>query len=66
MPYLDPSRPSPDCFTPPKGSRGSEATMALPILASYAYHKGSWKKRRARQYNVLLNDEKAPVPSALR
>ena len=44
----------------------AEATMALPILASYAYHKGSWKKRRARQYNALLNDEKKPVPAALR
>ena len=24
----------------------SEATIALPLLASYAYHKGSWKKRK--------------------
>ena len=24
----------------------AEATTALPLLASYAYHKGSWKKRR--------------------
>jgi deoxyhypusine synthase len=44
----------------------SEATMALPLLASYAYHKGNWKKRSARKWNALLNDEKAPVPSALR
>ena len=44
----------------------SEATMALPILASYAYHKGNWKKRSARKYNALLNDEKASVPVALR
>jgi deoxyhypusine synthase len=42
----------------------SEATLALPILASYAYHKGNWKKRAARKFNALLNDEKAPVPAA--
>ncbi len=24
----------------------AEATTALPLLASYAYHKGSWKKRK--------------------
>ena len=24
----------------------AEATMALPLLASYAYHRGSWKKRK--------------------
>jgi deoxyhypusine synthase len=24
----------------------SEATIALPLLASYAYHKGNWKKRK--------------------
>ncbi|MBI4377077.1 MAG: deoxyhypusine synthase [Elusimicrobia bacterium] len=44
----------------------SEATLAFPILASYAYHKGNWRKRKARQYNALLNDEKAPLPVALR
>jgi deoxyhypusine synthase len=42
----------------------SEATLALPILASYGYHKGSWKKRSARKFNALLNDEKAAVPAA--
>ncbi|MBI4061571.1 MAG: deoxyhypusine synthase family protein, partial [Elusimicrobia bacterium] len=44
----------------------SEATVAFPILASYGYHKGSWKKRRERRFNALLNDVKAPVPVALR
>ena len=39
---------------------------ALPLLASYGYHRGNWKKRRAKSYNALLNDEKAPVPAALR
>lgn len=44
----------------------SEATLALPILASYGYHKGGWKKRRERRFNALLNDATAPVPAALR
>ncbi|MHB2025577.1 MAG: 1,9-bis(guanidino)-5-aza-nonane synthase [Elusimicrobiota bacterium] len=44
----------------------SEASLALPILASYAYHKGSWKGRRARKWNEFLNDEKAALPTAVR
>lgn len=32
----------------------SEATISLPILAGYAYHKGSWKRRRRRNYTKLL------------
>lgn len=31
-----------------------EATITLPLLASYAYHKGSWKARKARNFNKLL------------
>ena len=27
----------------------AEATMVLPLLASYAYHKGNWKKRKKWQ-----------------
>jgi len=33
----------------------AEATMALPLLASYAYHKGSWKQRKAKRYADYLN-----------
>jgi deoxyhypusine synthase len=44
----------------------AEATLALPILASYGYHKGNWKKRRERRFNALLNDAAAAVPAALR
>ena len=44
----------------------SEATLALPVLASYAYHTGNWKKRRENRFNDLLNDVNAPVPAALR
>jgi deoxyhypusine synthase len=32
----------------------SEATLTLPLLASYAYHGGAWKKRKRRNYAKLL------------
>ncbi|MDD4957198.1 MAG: deoxyhypusine synthase [Candidatus Omnitrophica bacterium] len=32
----------------------AEATAALPLLASYAYHKGSWKKRKPREWTKKL------------
>ncbi|MGA2297489.1 MAG: deoxyhypusine synthase [FCB group bacterium] len=35
----------------------SEATIALPLLASYAYHKGSWKGRKQFRYNDYLESE---------
>ncbi len=44
----------------------SEASLAFPILASYAYHKGSWRGRKARNWGAFLNDEKTPVPAAER
>jgi len=28
-----------------------EATIAMPLLASYVYHKGNWKKRKAKKFN---------------
>jgi len=31
-----------------------EATVTFPLLASYAYHKGSWKNRKAKRLNALL------------
>ena len=34
----------------------AEATIALPLIGSYAYHKGSWKNRAARTYTKLLDD----------
>lgn len=36
----------------------AEATLALPLIAGYAYHRGSWKQRKARNFNRLL--EEAP------
>lgn len=32
----------------------SEATIALPILASYVYQKGAWKGRKPKNYNAKL------------
>ncbi|MDX1963281.1 MAG: deoxyhypusine synthase [Pirellulales bacterium] len=31
----------------------SEATLALPLLAGYAYHQGAWKNRQAKQFSKL-------------
>ncbi len=36
----------------------SEATIALPLLASYAYYKGAWKTRKPKNYNSILDDSK--------
>lgn len=33
----------------------AEATLAFPLLASYAYHRGLWKKRRSHRLNRLLD-----------
>lgn len=32
----------------------SEATIAVPLILGYAYHKGTWKKRPQRRWNRLL------------
>ncbi len=32
----------------------SEATLALPLIAGYAYHKGAWKSRAQRRWTRLL------------
>ncbi|HLC74738.1 MAG TPA: deoxyhypusine synthase [Candidatus Nanoarchaeia archaeon] len=37
----------------------SEATMSLPLLASYAYHKGSWKNRPKHNFAKYLDSLKA-------
>lgn len=33
----------------------AEATLALPLLAGYGYHNGSWKKRRRRELAKQLD-----------
>jgi deoxyhypusine synthase len=32
----------------------SEATVAVPLIAGYAYHKGGWRSRQQRQWTRLL------------
>jgi deoxyhypusine synthase len=32
----------------------SEATLAVPLIVGYAYHKGAWRNRTARKWNQLL------------
>ena len=32
----------------------SEATLAVPLVAGYAYHQGAWKNRTDRRWNRLL------------
>lgn len=34
----------------------SEATIAMPLIASYGYHKGNWKNRKDKNFNKMLND----------
>ena len=34
----------------------SEATIAVPLIVSYAYHKGNWKKRSQKEFNLLLGN----------
>lgn len=40
----------------------AEATTVLPLIASAAYHRGSWKSRAERRYNRLF--ERATTPRA--
>lgn len=36
-----------------------EATIAFPLLASYVYHRGTWKERTPRTYaNIFQEDER--------
>ncbi len=35
----------------------SEATVAMPLVVAYAYHKGSWKDRLPKKYSDWLNTE---------
>lgn len=35
----------------------AEATLAVPLIASYAYHQGHWKKRRPKNFNKMLDKD---------
>ena len=37
----------------------AEATSVLPLIASYVYHKGDWKKRPKHEYTKLLDAKNA-------
>ena len=39
----------------------SEATIALPLIAGYAYHKGSWKKREGKEFQKLYSTEQIAI-----
>jgi deoxyhypusine synthase len=32
----------------------SEATIAVPLIVGYAYHKGGWKSRTAKKWSRML------------
>lgn len=33
----------------------SEATVAMPLIVGYAYHKGSWKDRKAKEFQKIFS-----------
>lgn len=35
----------------------SEATLAMPLIAGYVYHKGGWKNREKREFQKLFRKE---------
>ncbi len=37
----------------------SEATLAVPLIVGYAYHKGAWKQRTARHWTRVLEPAEA-------
>jgi len=39
----------------------AEATIALPLIAGYAYHKRSWEGRKARNFNAMLDSQQVNV-----
>ncbi|MFO7446864.1 MAG: deoxyhypusine synthase [Ignavibacteriaceae bacterium] len=39
----------------------SEATLAVPLITGYAYHKGSWKERKPKEFTKLFATESAVV-----
>jgi deoxyhypusine synthase len=33
----------------------AEATIAMPLIAGYAYHKGNWRERKAKEFQKLYS-----------
>ena len=42
------------CLGTPLAVRFSEATVAVPLIAGYAYHKGAWKNREAKRWGQIV------------
>jgi len=40
----------------------AEATLVLPLIASYVYHRGAWKNRKERRFSRLF--EKTSLPAS--
>ncbi len=36
----------------------AEATIAMPLVAGYAYHKGSWKDRKPKEFQKIFQADK--------
>jgi len=41
----------------------AEATTVVPLIASYAYHKGDWKKRKQYEWAKLYSRPAKPTPA---
>jgi deoxyhypusine synthase len=39
----------------------SEATLAVPLIAGYAYEKGGWKQRQGKKWSSLLGESATPA-----
>ena len=39
----------------------SEATLAVPLIAAYGYHRGNWRSRKAMQFSQIYAEAEAPV-----
>ena len=39
----------------------AEATIALPLIAGYAYHKRGWEGRKAKNFNAMLDRQQVNV-----
>ena len=42
----------------------AEATIAMPLIAGYAFHKGSWKNRKAHAFAKLLDEPATKAATA--
>jgi deoxyhypusine synthase len=36
----------------------AEATVAMPLITGYGYHKGNWKKRKAKNFTAFLESKR--------